>query len=62
MANGIRSTSGGSTTSTSYVLNNLQAGVKYNISVIAIVGYLASQPAVITGNDNKFKLNCSIRF
>ena len=36
VANGGPSTSGGSTNSTSYVLTNLQAGVQYNISVIAV--------------------------
>ena len=36
VANGVPSTSGGSTTSTSYVLTNLQVGVQYNISVIAV--------------------------
>ena len=43
VANGVPSTSGGSTTSTSYVLTNLQVGVQYNISVIAVGTYLGSQ-------------------
>lgn len=36
VANGVPSTSRGSTTSTSYVLTNLQVGVQYNICVIAV--------------------------
>eukprot|EP00731_Ephydatia_muelleri_P018910 Em0011g950a len=36
VANGGPSTSGGATNSTSYVLTNLQVGVQYNISVIAV--------------------------
>ena len=36
VANGGPSTSGGSTNLTSYVLTNLQAGVRYNMSVIAV--------------------------
>ena len=43
VANGVPSTSGGSTTSTSYVLTNLQVVVQYNISVIAVGTYLGSQ-------------------
>ena len=43
VANGVPSTGGGSTTSTSYVLTNLQVGVQYNISVIAVGTYLGSQ-------------------
>ena len=43
MANGVPSTSGGSTTSTSYVLTNLQVGVQYDISVIAVGTYIPSQ-------------------
>ena len=43
VANGVPSTSGGSTTSTSYVLTNLQVWVQYNISVIAVGTYLGSQ-------------------
>ena len=43
MANGVPSTGGGSTTSTSYVLTNLQFGVEYNISVVAVGTYLGSQ-------------------
>ena len=45
VANGVPSTSGGSTTSTSYVLTNLQVGVQYNISVIAVGTYMPSQNA-----------------
>ena len=44
-ANGGPSTSGGSTNSTSYVLTNLQVGVQYNISVIAVGTYFGSQNA-----------------
>ena len=43
VANGVPSTSGGSTTSTSYVLTKLQVGVQYNISVIAVGTYMPSQ-------------------
>ena len=45
VANGVPSTSGGSTTSTSYVLTNLQVGVQYNISVMAVGTYMPSQNA-----------------
>ncbi|KAL5486600.1 hypothetical protein EMCRGX_G019102 [Ephydatia muelleri] len=45
VANGGPSTSGGSTNSTSYVLTNLQAGVQYNISVIAVGTSLPSLSA-----------------
>ena len=45
LANGVPSTFGGSTTSTSYVLTNLQVGVQYNISVIAVGTYMPSQNA-----------------
>ena len=45
VANGVPSTSGGSTTSTSYVLTNLQVGVQYNISVIAVGTYMPSESA-----------------
>ena len=45
VANGVPSTSGGSTTSTSYVLTNLQVGVQYNVSVIAVGTYMPSQSA-----------------
>ena len=45
VANGVPSTSGGSTTSTTYVLTNLQVGVQYNISVIAMGIYMPSQRA-----------------
>ena len=43
VTNGVPNTSGGSTTSTSYVLTNLQVGVQYNISVIAVGTYMPSQ-------------------
>ena len=43
VANGVPSTSGGSTTSTSNVLTNLQVGVQYSISVIAVGTYIPSQ-------------------
>ena len=48
VANGGPSTSGGSTTSISYVLTNLQAGVQYNISVIAVGTSLPSLSANVT--------------
>ena len=48
VANGGPSTSGGSTNSTSYVLTNLQAGVQYNISVIAVGTSLPSLSANVT--------------
>ena len=50
VVNGVPSTSGGSTTSTSYVLTNLQVGVQYNISVIAVGTYMPSQSAAFIGN------------
>ena len=43
VANGGPSTSGGSTNSTYYDLANLQVGVQYNISVIAVGTYFGSQ-------------------
>ena len=43
VANGGPGTSGGSTNSTSYDLTNLQVGVQYNISVIAVGTYFGSQ-------------------
>ena len=46
-ANGVPSTSGGSTTSTSYVLTNLQVGVQYDISVIAVGSNIPSQGASV---------------
>ena len=60
VANGVPSTSGGgSTTSTSYVLTNLQVGVQYNISVIAVGTYIPSQavwaitgPSMFTSHDD----------
>ena len=48
VANGGPSTSGGSTNSTSYNLTNLQVGVQYNISVIAVGTSLPSQNANVT--------------
>ena len=54
VANGGPSTSGGSTTSTSYVLTNLQVGVQYNISVIAVGTYLPSQSASVVLTLSKF--------
>ena len=48
VANGVPSTSGGSTASTSYVLTNLQVGIQYNISVIAVGTYMPSTGATIT--------------
>ena len=53
VANGVPSTSGGSTTSTSYVLTNLQVGVQYNISVIAVGTYMPSQ--ISTTDTKSFK-------
>ena len=55
VANGVPSTSGGSTTSTSYVLTNLQVGVQHNISVTACaVGtYMPSQ--ISTTGTKSFK-------
>ena len=47
VANGVPSTSGGSTTSTSYVLTNLQVWVQYTISVIAVGTYIPSQGASV---------------
>ena len=47
VANGVPSTSGGSTTSTSYVLTNLQVGVQYNIPVVAVGTYMPSQSVVV---------------
>ena len=48
VANGGPSTSGGSTNSTSYVLTNLQVGVQYNISIIAVGTSLPSLSANVT--------------
>ena len=45
VATGVSNTSGGSTTSTSYVLTNLQVGIQYNISVVAVGTYMPSQSA-----------------
>ena len=42
VANGVPSTSGGSTNSSAYVLTNLQVGVQYNMSVIAVGTYIPS--------------------
>ena len=47
VTNGVPSTSGGSTTSTSYVLTNVQVGVQYTISVIAVGTYIPSQGASV---------------
>ena len=47
MANGVPSTGGGSTNSTSYVLTNLQVGVQYNISVIAVGTYIPSRGSMV---------------
>ncbi|KAL5486467.1 hypothetical protein EMCRGX_G018950 [Ephydatia muelleri] len=48
VANGGPSTSGGSTNSTTYVLTNLQVGVQYNISVIAVGIFVPSLSANVT--------------
>eukprot|EP00731_Ephydatia_muelleri_P019083 Em0011g1123a len=48
VTNGGPSTNGSSTTSTSYNLTNLQVGVQYNISVIAVGTSLPSQSANVT--------------
>ena len=48
VANGGPSTSGDSTNSTTYVLTNLQVGVQYNISVIAVGIFLPSLSANVT--------------
>ena len=48
VTNGGPSTNGSSTTSTSYNLTNFQAGVQYNISVIAVGTSLPSQSAHVT--------------
>ena len=48
VANGGPSTRRGSTTSTFYVLTNLQVGVQYNIFVIPVGAYLPSQKATIS--------------
>ena len=48
VANGGPSTSGGSTNSTTYALTNLQVGVQYNISVIAVGTFLPSLSANVT--------------
>ena len=47
VADGVPSTSDGSITSTTYVLTNLQVGVQYTISVIAVGTYLPSQSAAV---------------
>ena len=47
VANGVPSTSGGSTTSTSYVLTYLQVEVQYTISVIAVGTYIPSAGASV---------------
>ena len=58
VANGVPSTSGGSTTSTTYVLTNLQVGVQYNISVIAMGTYMPSQRAGVRLTLSK----CTLKF
>ena len=55
VANGGPSTSGGSTNSTSYVLTNLQVGVQYNMSVIAVGTSLPSLSANVILNIRKLK-------
>ena len=55
VANGGPSTNRGSTISTSYVLTNLQAGVQYNISVIAMGTYLPSLSVNVIPNLCKLK-------
>ena len=47
VANGIPSTGGGSTNSTFYDLTNLQVGVQYSISVIAVGTYIPSGGSMI---------------
>ena len=58
VANGGPSTSGGSTTSISYVLTNLQVGVQYNISVIAVGTSLPSLSAnaILTLSESRLKV------
>ena len=58
VANGGPSTSGGSTNSTSYVLTNLQVGVQYSISVIAVGTSLPSQSvnAILTLSESHLKV------
>ena len=56
VAKGVPSTSGGSTTSTSYVLTNLQFGVQYNISVVAVGTYLGSRIVWTVGDKGINKL------
>ena len=48
VANGSQSTSRSSITSTFYVLTNLQVGIQYNISIVAVATYLPSQKATIS--------------
>ena len=47
VANGIPSTSGGSTNSTYYDITKLQVGILYNISVIAVGIYIPSGGSMI---------------
>ena len=48
VASGIQMTSGGSTNSNSHVLKNLQVGVPYKISVIAVGTFMPSEPSQVT--------------
>ena len=45
VANGVSSTNGSSTNSTFFVLSNLQVGVLYNITIIAVGLHIPSQCA-----------------
>ena len=56
VANGGPSTSGGSTNSTSYVLTNLQVGVQYNISVIAVGTFLPSLSVNVILTQSEFRI------
>ena len=60
VANGVPSTRGGSTTSTSYVLTNLQVGVQYNISVIAVGTCIPSQGASVNMTLGEYSLHLII--
>ena len=59
-ANGVPSTSCGSTTSTSYALTNLQVGVQYIISVIAVGSYLPSQSAAVLSVGKSCLVTCAL--
>ena len=50
VANGVPNTIHGSTISTSYVLTNLQFGVQYNVSVIAVGVHLPGPSQSAVGN------------